>query len=754
MFHPLSKQKSFKMSDPQWSWKRLAGLLLIVAVAGCYKTPATTGVDSETGSVDPADAAASGTKTKKIIPINRDVRSLDGNWVMVVTGPDKEGMLHDRYVWILRLSKDADGKYQAAMVDTTYDKNDPAIESVGVDGQTVSLKVRNKIATIDFLGDFDGRAIRGTLAGAPQEMYLARMLSTDEEKLEGFVESALPPAADVFMNAIKSMQKQPQPKVILDLAREHRTSPISLEAVFGLLNLQIRAEYNDETIREIVGLYVELSRIWGSRMRLQAEMIIAQQLIGMVRLPDDALNHLAEAEPLLGLLEPQLGGRVPAMKARIQILRDQAQLQSSLVRIRSKSDDERTAAFAALQSELKKQPYNPEILLALAEYCAATKQRLAAIEHYSVIVAMPMIEALLLSRRAGLPPGDPTPREVLAKLWTAEYGNPDDLQSHLIKLHHERLASLQNEIQQNGAPVVPAEAGDHTVLVEFFTGGQAASAVATEIGIDALRQTYPAAKVVALRYHQHIPGPDGLVNQDSEDRFAYYALDQTPMLAVDGAVVNPDQVRMLGFVNGGGSAYSILRAIVDPRLKQSTPIRIELAGRVDNGELTIEAAVTGATEDELPSLRLRLALVEETVESPMPNGIRRHAMVVREMPGGARGIAAKKGELKFSFSMPAEELQQHLTDYMSRYEAGSRIEIPAEVKPPVRGPLHLVGWVQNDKLDTDHPEIGRAVLQTAIVPVSGHFPDGGSPATPDRKPESTAPARPASTTPPAPALPE
>ena len=129
-------------------------------------------------------------------------------------------------------------------------------------------------------------------------------------------------------------------------------------------------------------------------------------------------------------------------------------------------------------------------------------------------------------------------------------------------------------------------------------------------------------------------------------------------------------------------------------------------------------------------------------------------MIVREMPGGARGVAPRKGELKFSFSMPAGDLQQHLNDYLTRYEGGTRIEFPALAKPAVRGPLHLIGWVQNDKEDTAHPEIGRAVLQTAIVPVTGNLPIAEPPAKPDQKPATEPAKKPESVTPPAPTLPE
>ena len=57
---------------------------------------------------------------------------------------------------------------------------------------------------------------------------------------------------------------------------------------------------------------------------------------------------------------------------------------------------------------------------------------------------------------------------------------------------------------------------------------------------------------------------------------------------------------------------------------ESTPIRLQLEAGITDGQLSIHAAVTGASEEQLPMLRLRLALAEDVVESRMPNGIRHH----------------------------------------------------------------------------------------------------------------------------------
>ena len=60
--------------------------LLIVFLAGCNRTKpdtATAGASVSKEGVDPKDSKAQG-GTKKIVPINRDPKSLEGNWVMVL----------------------------------------------------------------------------------------------------------------------------------------------------------------------------------------------------------------------------------------------------------------------------------------------------------------------------------------------------------------------------------------------------------------------------------------------------------------------------------------------------------------------------------------------------------------------------------------------------------------------------------------------------------------------------------------------
>ena len=709
--------------------------LLLMCLAGCNRTSATKGTasTSEEGVVEATSKAKGAVST--IVPINRDPKSLEGNWVMVLTLQGR-----DKYAWIIRLSKGADGKFKSEFVDVTKIEHKPEVLETTVEDSLVKLIIKNSQTTMEFQGLFDGHAIRGTLADSSQALYTARLLNTEATSLVDYVDEAGPPGSDVFQKAFQAMKQQPNLKEIVRIASEHRHSPMSLEVLGGLLGNVSKFQVTDTELVETIEEYVACAKLWGPRMVVKAELGAVETLLNARRLPEVALKHLAGAE------QAHLD-KSEDFQRFVANFRVAAEIQIGLKQSRSESDADRAEAHAALTKLLAVQPYNAEILLALANRCDVTKQTDAAITYYSDIVALPLLEMYLMSLRAGKPAGDPTPGDQLKKLWIEQKGDDTGLDEHLAQVHRTKIDALTREIRQKSPRDAAAEVGDHTVLVELFTGGQSPPSIAADLAVTAMSAEYPTTDMVALRYHQHLPAPDGMTNQDGEDRLAYYELAATPAVAIDGLVLNPNQIPYAGPIQFSGTAYSLLRQFVDLRRKQSTPIRLQLEAGVTDGQLSIRAAVTGATDEQLPTLRLRLALAEDVVESRMPNGIRRHEMVVREMPGGARGIAPKKGELKFSYTMPVTDLQLHLDEYIQRFEAGKRLEFPAELKPPIRGAFHLVGWVQIVSDKSDEKNVSKLILQAATVPVTGLVPATNVTPSPSAAPSNAV-------APPAPALPE
>ena len=720
--------------------------LLIVCLAGCGRTTPGTAKGSGSTTEDAVPLTTSkpkGAAGTTIVPINREPKSLEGNWVMVLTLQGR-----DHYVWIVRLSKGEDGKFSGEVIDATKDKLKPEIVESTVEDSLVRLKIKNTASTIEFQGLFDGRAIRGTLANGNQELYTARLLNTEATSLTDYVDEAGPPGSDVFQKAITAMNQQPNLKEIVRIASEHRTSPTSLDVLGGLLANQSKFQSTDTELVELVDEYIECAKIWGPRMLVRTELQSAEHLIAGRRLPEVALKHLARAEELHG-------EKTADFERYVTNYRDAAEIQIGLKKSLSESETDRSEAHASLLKSLKSQPYNAEILFALAAHCQATKQTDAAIAYYSDIVALPLLEQSLMSLRAGQPAGDPTPSDQLKKLWVERNGDDKGLNEHVSEVHRTRIDALIREIREKSPSSVLADPGDHTVLVELFTCGLGGNSIAADLAATAMSAEYPLTDLVVLRYHQHSPGPDGMVNQDGEDRFSYYEVAATPTVAVDGMVLDPNQIPYAGPIQLAETAYSMIRQFIDLRRKQSTPIRLELAAEVADGQLSIRAVVSGATEEQLPMLRLRLALAENVVEAHMPNGIRRHEMLVRYMPGTARGIAPKKGELKYEYSMPVTELQRQLDEYIQSFEAGNKLKFPAEMKPPILGAFHLVGWVQlqGDKADEKNP--AKLIVQTAVVPVSGLGPAAAaSESTPPTASKNAIAPAGSSTAPPAPALPE
>jgi hypothetical protein len=400
---------------------------------------------------------------------------------------------------------------------------------------------------------------------------------------------------------------------------------------------------------------------------------------------------------------------MPGFQESLSALRQQAEIDIALGKLRSSEEATQTIGFAELQERLPNQRYNPEVLDALAAHALKVGQNDLAQGWLADIVAMPMLEAIWVQSRAGQPPGDPTPRERLLKLWEEKHGNVDGFEQMLTEVYNQGVTQILEQARSKSVDPVSPDAGNHTVLVELFTGTVCPPCVAADLAATALRQTYPTSKVVVLQFHQHLPGPDPLTNQDGEDRFAYYAAEGTPAVLIDGGMLPPPGAG--GILQHVSQAYAMMRPSVDQRLKVTTPIVITATAAVENGELSVQAAVEGMPEDRLPTSRLRLALAEDKIEMQAPNGLREHELVVREMLGGAKGTGAKSGKLGYSLQMPLAELKQHLVDYLSQFEAGRTVSFPD--KPLTLKPLSLVVWVQDDQT--------HEILQTTIVPVTGEL---------------------------------
>ena len=251
----------------------MLAFLLALSVGCNSKTAAPEAVTSEDG-----DAAVSpeGARTKKsLVPIKRDVKTIEGNWVVVVTNQRS-----DAYQWIIKFTRGADGKTTAELIEARSEKgekNPLQLVSSEVEGDSVKLFFKNGDATFDFAGSFQEGFIRGTLKASPSEIYLTRLLPTDEKSLERFDPRGLPPGSDVFEAHMKN--KELKPEDLMVSAREYRTSPLTQDIYSTLMNGSAGAKFDEATIKELIADYEASAKFWGPRWQVRTEMIMAVSLI-------------------------------------------------------------------------------------------------------------------------------------------------------------------------------------------------------------------------------------------------------------------------------------------------------------------------------------------------------------------------------------------------------------------------------------------------------------------------------------------
>jgi hypothetical protein len=124
---------------------------------------------------------------------------------------------------------------------------------------------------------------------------------------------------------------------------------------------------------------------------------------------------------------------------------------------------------------------------------------------------------------------------------------------------------------------------------------------------------------------------------------------------------------------------------------------VKLGLAVSKGEKGGYSAKATVSDREMPGekVSLRFALAEERVRYAGGNGLRYHHMVVRSMPGGAKGFALTKKSSEQTVTFDPEEVRKELTRYLATFEK-TQGEFPRPEKPLALSDLKLIAFIQND----------------------------------------------------------
>ncbi len=237
---------------------------------------------------------------------------------------------------------------------------------------------------------------------------------------------------------------------------------------------------------------------------------------------------------------------------------------------------------------------------------------------------------------------------------------------------------------------------NRVVVFELFTGAECPPCVAADLAFDALDKTFKPSEAILLQYHEHIPGPDPLSNDDTVARMKYYSeafgrqVGGTPSTIFNG---NP------AAGGGGGRAegqekYDQYFKVITDQLDQEARVTLKAKAvrKGDKVDITAEVADLKDTGD---SVRLRLVLIEEKVEYKGSNGLGEHHHVVRAFPGGVNGKPLKEKTAKQTASVDLGELRNQLKKSLEEPYKKAQETVPKDVPMELKK-LRVVALVQDD----------------------------------------------------------
>lgn len=606
--------------------------------------------------------------------------SPEGRWFLVM---NREGM--DFYVWLLDIAADKAGAYQAKLLEASRRVPASTLKDSKISDQDIELTFQASDGLYEFRGRLDQGKVLGGITVAGQLLMPTRLVPTDVSSLKQYEEPRSTIGYQDFVSAVSGDETYAD---LSNFVKRHPDSPLALDAYLTMVSKARENGVKRQDFETLAADFLEYAARWGSVFRVKSLVEMGVILSRSNYQPDLALEYLTTAEQALNAQTPEY------WRFLVRSERGKRLLQG-----------DKPEEGAALLNEIRTTtPFDADITLALARHAERQKEVDTAIDLYGELTVLPMMERMAVEsqtqgdRRL---PQNQYPSRVVSRLWKEKHGDTKGLQDYLNEIYEKRL----HDAADARRPPRQATEGTRVVLCELFTGAECPPCVAADIATGLLETTYAQSEVIVLRYHQHIPAPDPLANEDAQARFDMYRGQGTPTLFVDGRM----------FPGGSGSMaevsmiYKTLRSVVDPILTEKSDLKLELAADARDGKVSISAKATGL-ESFPKEMRLRMALAEDKITFTAGNGVRLHEMIVRAMPGGVPGVKPDKGQLTYQGEVDLAKLKAKLTKGLASIESEMQSEF--EHKPMDFKAMHLVAFLQSE-------ETGE-VLQAASIAVSGN----------------------------------
>jgi hypothetical protein len=247
--------------------------------------------------------------------------------------------------------------------------------------------------------------------------------------------------------------------------------------------------------------------------------------------------------------------------------------------------------------------------------------------------------------------------------------------------------------------------GNRAAVLEFFTGIHCPYSESLYLAFDALRQNYTGGDLVIIQYHTPLSGPDPMANADTESRWKYYVKANPKQVQRTPATFFNGRLETLGRRHGHAKKpadrsddarrkYNLSTEIIDETLATSAVAKLSVRAERRDEKITISVDVRDLAAPA-ETMRLRLALVEDTIRYVGTNNLRFHHHVVRAMPGGPDGVSLKEGDSSHQVTVDLADLRERAHRYLDDY-ATQRKVLPALYRPLELERLHIIAFVQDD----------------------------------------------------------
>jgi hypothetical protein len=697
---------------PFWGGALLA---LSVAIAGCSKPQSAPGEKANTEKSD--SSVAEGGKPADGVELNTHPlfekaakrSSMEGRWILVFfpTGRSVEVPAA-----LIEIAKSKTSKLEVKLKQFGLTLSNPELKQAQATEKTVHLVMDlgvqpqagqpsgpRQMRRADIVAELHDGLVRGNAQLSPVDTFLVALVPTDLDMVQDLRPQMLVEGAE-----LQTEKREEMVTKAANFVKAHPDSPLTVGIYPFVMRSTGERHMDEAAVRAAADTYAAAAARWGQREELKARITVADSLLSTNRFPQLAIQQIDVA---LSKLNEET---IPILKAPLDSLKETAQAFLAKEQIAKGTPEQQKKAAEILRAWDKKRPYDPTVMAEIASYDERTGQKQGALQLYAQLAVLPLLDGMLGEIAKQQKTQRPPSIETAGRLWKETHGGKTDgFATFLDQVYDQSMPKFQEK------PVEPRtqNADNRVVLCELFTGAGCPPCIAADIAFAHLRKTFGPTEVIALQYHEHIPKPDPMTNDDTENRFKYYFPPPqgggTPTFCLGGNNV----IQGPGYLHQAHEIYDGVRRVIGQLLAGKTSVRIKLKAEPKGDSVAVTADAEGLFPPDEP-IHLRLALAEDEVAFKASNGIRHHEMVVRAMPGGSQGVSSKDGKFHYQGTVNLKAIKQQLNDYLTGYEQAQRMTFSA--KPMNLTHLHLVAFVQNDQTHEVYQATSIPFPSTAAQP--------------------------------------